>query len=167
MSTSAYSLINEPGRSTRASRAPMRHRPATGARPVLPIAADSLGCRSCTTELAKALKAQLGSIPSGARKGLGLPRLHPIEGRSEEENDRSDEQGHYIPCGDLSASTTADSPTDPPSTGAPAPTVTIRRSSSVAPPTTTMTGAAAAHSTNSSEVDPGFAPAFRPAPTAG
>ncbi len=41
-------------------------------------------CRACGVELGKELTKTLGSIPSGARRGLGLPRLMPIQGRAED-----------------------------------------------------------------------------------
>jgi hypothetical protein len=40
-------------------------------------------CPKCASGLVKELKAQLGSIPSGAKKGLALPRLQTIRGRAE------------------------------------------------------------------------------------
>lgn len=40
-------------------------------------------CRCCASELGRELAVRLGSIPSGARRSLGLPKLHPIKGRSE------------------------------------------------------------------------------------
>jgi hypothetical protein len=47
-------------------------------------------CGYCASDLARELKSALGSIPSGARKGLGLPRLHAVSGRPETEESGED-----------------------------------------------------------------------------
>lgn len=49
-------------------------------------------CRTCGVELGKELSTTLGSIPSGARRGLGLPRLTPIQGRAENVGPDSEKQ---------------------------------------------------------------------------
>src|SRR4051812_46372498 len=54
-------------------------------------------CGSCASDLARELKRTLGSIPSGARRGLGLPRLHVVPGRpeTEESGEGPDAALHY------------------------------------------------------------------------
>lgn len=47
-------------------------------------------CTKCGTELGKELTKTLGSIPSGARRGMGLPRLMPLEGRAEDAGPEAD-----------------------------------------------------------------------------
>ncbi len=49
-------------------------------------------CDRCARELARELAASLGSIPSGARRSLGLPKLNPIEGRAESDGSSDDER---------------------------------------------------------------------------
>jgi hypothetical protein len=50
-------------------------------------------CVKCASGLAKELRSTLGSIPSGAKKGLALPRLQTIRGRAE--GDQSDDDQDY------------------------------------------------------------------------
>ena len=47
-------------------------------------------CPACGVQLGRELSSTLGSIPSGARRSLGLPRLIPIEGRAETEGGGDD-----------------------------------------------------------------------------
>jgi len=56
-------------------------------------------CRGCGVELGRELAKTLGNIPSGARRGLGLPRLMPIEGRAENEGGSSGERESQVPYG--------------------------------------------------------------------
>lgn len=56
-------------------------------------------CTKCASELAQGLRSALGSIPSGSRKGLGLPRLLTIAGMWEREPSPTDETDADVPYG--------------------------------------------------------------------
>ncbi len=47
-------------------------------------------CQQCARTLALDLARTHGSIPSGARKGLGLPKLNPVPGASESDQSGDD-----------------------------------------------------------------------------
>ena len=47
-------------------------------------------CQQCARTLALDLTRTHGSIPSGARKGLGLPKLNPVPGASESDQSGDD-----------------------------------------------------------------------------
>ncbi len=47
-------------------------------------------CQQCARTLALDLARTHGSIPSGARKGLGLPKLNPVPGASEPDQSGDD-----------------------------------------------------------------------------
>jgi hypothetical protein len=44
-------------------------------------------CANCGNPLMGALRQQIGSIPSGARRGLRLPTLHALPGRADDDTD--------------------------------------------------------------------------------
>ena len=48
-------------------------------------------CPHCAPNLVSELRSAVGSIPSGARKSLGLPRLQTLTGRGESEQSADDE----------------------------------------------------------------------------
>lgn len=56
-------------------------------------------CKNCAGDLSRELRAALGSIPSGARKGLGLPTLQTVSGRAEREPSALDHEDPDIAYG--------------------------------------------------------------------
>lgn len=105
-------------------------------------------CQQCARTLALGLARTHGSIPSGARKGLGTPKLNPVPGASESDQSGDDAEA-ALSYGAPESLKVRDSQTDRRRTEVRPRMGKILPNSWAAPKTTTATGVAEIRCTTS------------------